>query len=43
MQGKHVLVEKPMTIEVETTKELFDLAREKGCFIMEALWAQFVC
>lgn len=31
-----------MTIEVETTKELFALAKEKNLFLMEALWAQFV-
>ena len=36
MAGKHVLCEKPCTIHSEQTKELFDLAQEKGVFFMEA-------
>ena len=34
--GKHVVCEKPMTTSESQTKELFALAREKGCFLMEA-------
>ena len=33
--GKHVLCEKPMTMNLKDTKELFDLAKAKGLFIME--------
>ena len=33
--GKHVLCEKPMTMNLKDTKELFDLAKTKGLFIME--------
>ena len=36
--GKHVLCEKPMTLEAATTQELFDAARERGLFLMEAMW-----
>lgn len=39
--GKHVLCEKPMTMNLKDTKELFDLAKTKGLFIMEALWTRF--
>ncbi|KAJ7373097.1 hypothetical protein OS493_014245 [Desmophyllum pertusum] len=39
--GKHVLCEKPMTMNLKDTKELFDLAKAKGLFIMEALWTRF--
>lgn len=35
-QGKHVLCEKPFTLSVQESRELFALAREKGLFIMEA-------
>ncbi len=34
--GKHVVCEKPCTTSVVQTKALFDLAREKGLFLMEA-------
>ncbi len=36
--GKHVLCEKPMTLEAATTQELFDAARQRGLFLMEAMW-----
>ena len=36
LAGKHVICEKPMTTSEEATRELFALAREKGCFLMEA-------
>lgn len=39
--GKHVLCEKPFTLNLKDTKELFDLAKIKGLFIMEALWTRF--
>ncbi|MBG0739750.1 Gfo/Idh/MocA family oxidoreductase [Paeniglutamicibacter antarcticus] len=40
--GKHVLCEKALTINVREAAELIDLARERGLFLMEAVWARFV-
>ena len=40
--GKHVLCEKPFTLSTEQAQELFDLAEEKGLFIMEAFWIRFL-
>ncbi len=40
--GKHVLVEKPMTLRQEDTAELFELARKKNLFIMEAQKSVFL-
>ena len=34
--GKHVICEKPMVKNEEQVRELFALARDKGCFLMEA-------
>lgn len=34
--GKNVICEKPMVDSTEKIRELFALAREKGCFLMEA-------
>lgn len=34
--GKHVICEKPMVKNEEQVRELFSMAREKGCFLMEA-------
>lgn len=36
--GKHVLCEKPFTINEEQARELYRLAEEKHLFIMEAFW-----
>ncbi len=36
--GKAVLVEKPMTVSEAEAVELFDLARERRLFCMEAVW-----
>jgi len=36
--GKHVLCEKPMTLEAATTEALFAAAAERGLFLMEAMW-----
>ncbi|ODM97442.1 Trans-1,2-dihydrobenzene-1,2-diol dehydrogenase [Orchesella cincta] len=38
--GKHVLVEKPMGINVRETKELIEFARSKKVFLMEAIWSR---
>lgn len=40
--GKHVLCEKPFTVNREEAEKLFALAEEKGLFIMEAFWIRFL-
>ncbi|XP_055351371.1 trans-1,2-dihydrobenzene-1,2-diol dehydrogenase-like [Paramacrobiotus metropolitanus] len=37
---KHVLCEKPLTLRLAESKELFDYARKKGKFLMEAIWTR---
>ncbi|KAI5813043.1 hypothetical protein BZA77DRAFT_129337 [Pyronema omphalodes] len=39
--GKHVLCEKPMTINAAQTAHLIQVAKEKGLFLMEAVWTRF--
>ncbi|KFM81497.1 Trans-1,2-dihydrobenzene-1,2-diol dehydrogenase, partial [Stegodyphus mimosarum] len=40
--GKHVLMEKPMTLNAKQTKALIDIARKNKCFLMEAIWSRFI-
>ena len=40
--GKHVLCEKPFTTCASQARELYSLAKERGVFIMEALWTRFL-
>ena len=40
--GKHVLCEKPFTVNAAQTAELIELAREKNLFMMEAVWTRFL-
>ncbi len=40
--GKHVLCEKPFTVNCSEAEKLFALAEEKGLFIMEAFWIRFL-
>ena len=40
--GRSVLVEKPVTINAREAQELADLARERGVFLMEAVWTRFL-
>ena len=40
--GKHVLCEKPFTINAEQTRRLAALAKKKNLFVMEALWTRFL-
>mgnify|MGYP005771937501 FL=1 len=40
--GKHVLCEKPFTVNADEAVEIFDLAKQKNLFIMEAFWTKFI-
>ncbi|XP_077524402.1 trans-1,2-dihydrobenzene-1,2-diol dehydrogenase-like isoform X2 [Amblyomma americanum] len=40
--GKHVLCEKPLTMNSRDTEEICQLAKEKKLFLMEALWSRFL-
>jgi len=40
--GKNVLVEKPLTLNLKCTQELINLAKKKNLFLMEALWSRFL-
>lgn len=39
--GKHVLCEKPATLTLADLQDVVDLARERGLFLMEAIWSRF--
>lgn len=39
--GKHVLCEKPMTINAAQTESLITLAEDRGLFLMEGMWTRF--
>ena len=39
--GKHVLCEKPFAVNSSEVCRMIDAAREKGVFLMEALWTRF--
>ncbi|KDR09314.1 trans-1,2-dihydrobenzene-1,2-diol dehydrogenase-like [Zootermopsis nevadensis] len=38
--GKHVLCEKPLTVNLKQTTELINYAKEKKLFLMEAIWSR---
>lgn len=40
--GKAVLCEKPFTINAVEAEKIINLAREKGLFLMEAMWTRFL-
>lgn len=40
--GKHVLCEKPFTINAAEAEELAGLAADRGLFLMEAVWTRFL-
>ncbi len=42
LAGKHVLCEKAMVMHERHARELFALAKEKGLFLMEAMWSRFL-
>ncbi|KIW18580.1 hypothetical protein PV08_02868 [Exophiala spinifera] len=39
--GKHVLCEKPFTLNLEQAREVVETARKKGVFLMEAMWTRY--
>jgi len=40
--GKHVLCEKPFTVNAGEAREVYAMAREKGLLVMEAFWTKFL-
>lgn len=40
--GKHVLCEKPFTVNAAQAGKLITVARNKGLFLMEAMWTRFL-
>ncbi len=40
--GKHVLCEKPFTLNARQATDLIALARQRGLFLMEAMWMRFL-
>jgi predicted dehydrogenase len=42
LAGKHVLVEKPFTMNAAQAREIAAVAREHGLFAMEAMWTRFL-
>jgi predicted dehydrogenase len=42
LAGKHVLVEKPITVTAGQCTELVALSKTHDCFLMEAMWSYFL-
>src|SRR5690554_4710202 len=40
--GKHVLLEKPFTVNAREAREVVDLAAERGLVVLEAMWTRFL-
>jgi dihydrodiol dehydrogenase / D-xylose 1-dehydrogenase (NADP) len=40
--GKNILCEKPLVINTKQAEEIISLAKEKGVFLMEAMWTKFL-
>ena len=40
--GKHVLIEKPFTVNADEARKLVHIARERNLFLMEAIWTRFI-
>jgi predicted dehydrogenase len=40
--GKHVLCEKPFALNQVQARRMVDTARERGLFVMEAIWSRFL-
>lgn len=41
MAKKHILCEKPVTLNAAELRDLISLAKENGVFFMEAMWTRF--
>lgn len=41
-KGKHVLCEKPVTVNAAELRDLIKLAKENKVFFMEAMWTRFL-
>lgn len=39
--GKHILCEKPLGVNTKEVKEMLEVAKTEGVFLMEALWSRF--
>lgn len=39
--GKHVLCEKPFTMNEKQARKLLEMAKERRLFVMEAIWSRF--
>jgi len=40
--GKHVLVEKPIAVNIDEAKEMIEVAKRNGVMLMEAMWTHFL-
>jgi dihydrodiol dehydrogenase / D-xylose 1-dehydrogenase (NADP) len=40
--GKHVVIEKPFTVNANEAKELVQIAKRNNLFLMEAIWVRFL-
>jgi predicted dehydrogenase len=40
--GKHVLVEKPFAMNAQQSRAMIERARQKGLFLMEAMWTRYL-
>jgi predicted dehydrogenase len=40
--GKHVLIEKPLTLNAREAREITELAASKGLLVLEAMWTRFL-
>ena len=40
--GKHVLIEKPLAMNASEARELVKTSKERGLFLMEAMWPRFL-
>lgn len=39
---KHLLIEKPFTVNAAEARDIIELAGENHCFVMEAIWVRFL-
>lgn len=40
--GKHVMLEKPFTVDAASAERIVERARERGVVLMEAMWSRFL-